>query len=180
MELGKVILIGGSFLILIIIIIGVIAFIRINQTVPNNPPSGPPPPIPYCIIPTGTWIENCTGGTISGSTLTAQCRNSNDKFQTTTLDLSKCAPGNISNINGILTCTAGTGFCNSQPACSIPYGSYQNTCASPTINGTVLTTQCTSTNGVIQPYSLDLHNCGQGDVTFNNEMLKCQPGSGLC
>lgn len=168
-------------IIFFITIIATITYILYRRYKNQNTSPAPAPITPiYCAIPNGTWTQTCTGGTMNGSILTAQCTNSNNTEQPATIDLSQCAIGNISNNNGVLSCVSGTGFCQAQPSCSIPTGTYNSTCTSPSISGTTLSAQCNLPSGSSQLSTLNLHNCGQGDIINNNGQLQCQTGTGLC
>lgn len=135
-----------------------------------------------CKIPEGTWKLSCDSATMVGPVLHAKC---NDKPRSINLD--ECDPGNIAFESDILTCTPGSGFCNSQPACQIPKGSYLNNCINPSISESILSTTCTNTYGGTKEYKLDLQNCGEGDIKFVNGdniipegKLTCSSGNGLC
>ncbi|AGC02087.1 hypothetical protein H012_gp370 [Acanthamoeba polyphaga moumouvirus] len=101
-------------ILLVLIIIGaiiglVVYFIRRNRH--QNNPLPPITPINNCILPTGAWQQTCTNPSLNGSILTAQCRDSSGTPKSTTLDLSKCSTGPVTNNGGVLTCTPGTGLC---------------------------------------------------------------------
>ncbi|AEQ32532.1 cyanovirin-N domain protein [Megavirus courdo11] len=139
-----------------------------------------PPPSTRCVLPKGAWEQSCTGGTISGTTLTAQCKDSAGTPKASTLDLSRCSPGPVTNNAGVLTCTPGSGFCNTTPTCALPTGPYQSTCTGAAINGTMLSATCDGPNNTKVQTSLDLRNCGQGDIINNNGSLRCGAGYGYC
>ncbi|AGF85175.1 hypothetical protein QJ854_gp607 [Moumouvirus goulette] len=100
-------------ILLILLIIGaiiglIIYFVRRNR---HTNPLPPITPINNCTLPTGAWQQTCTNPSLSGSILTAQCRDSSGTPKSTTLDLSKCTSGPVTNNAGVLTCTPGTGLC---------------------------------------------------------------------
>lgn len=67
-----------------------------------------------CKISYGSWAEQCLFPHTSGNMLYATCRNKEGVWNGTQIDLSKCKPNTLSNNDGKLQCTSGTGFCTAQ------------------------------------------------------------------
>ena len=54
-------------------------------------------------VPTGAWRATCRDAHVSGSILTAECRNRVGRFVASSLDLRACRQG-VANVNGRLAC----------------------------------------------------------------------------
>lgn len=140
----------------------------------------------HCVIPPGPWWNNCYGGTINGSILSAQCTNNASPPMNvpSSIDLNTCGPGLITNNGGSLTCPKGDGICplQSEFVCVGPEGSYKTRCKNITLNGSVLTATCPIDNSSdVKTTSIDLKNCGQGLAWGDgNGALVCAPGKGFC
>ncbi len=56
-------------------------------------------------IPRGSYLNSCANARINGNTLSADCKDQNGNWQSTSLDnFNQCPRGSISNLNGNLTC----------------------------------------------------------------------------
>lgn len=151
----------------------------------------------HCIIPTGTWTNTCVDGNMDGSVLTALCQNGNETcntegldpgsgssscFITTSIDLSRCQAGSLTNNSGVLTCTTGSDFCSDQ-SCAIHPGddSFTSNCVDYHIDGTTLVADCSKDLGVDPvAVSLNLEDCRQGKIFYVGDSLFCLPGKGYC
>ena len=144
------------------------------QTVPSPVNSGQ-----NCQIPGGSWAESCTEGSINGSIMSARCKKNDGSPNTTTLDVRSCDPNSVWNDNGILRCNAGSGLCDNY-YCTMPTGSWTDSCADPVINGKIFTANCKTPSGQTISSQLDISKCQPGSVWNNNGYLECGPGTGFC
>ncbi len=113
--------------------------------------------------PKGPYAASCQNIHMKGSTLQANCPDSDGKFAPTKLDhADQCADGVI-NLNGILSCQSGT----------IPPGSYLSSCIDPRVQGTTLHATCKSDKGGdVQAELRDANRCTR-DVANQNGSLRC-------
>jgi hypothetical protein len=68
-------------------------------------------------LPNGSYQTSCKDVRIDGQTLIGFCQKPDGTWQTSALKASQCA-GDIQNVNGRLTCGAGTGYGASSPPAS--------------------------------------------------------------
>lgn len=64
--------------------------------------------------------------------------------------------------------------------CTIPKGTWQNTCQGGSVSGSILTANCLDSKGSVIRSSLDLNLCDVGDVFNSDGNLTCYAGTGLC
>ena len=78
--------------------------------------------------------------------------------------------GDIANINGQLTCSAGG------PSNTPPSGSYQQSCNNIYMTGPILNANCLRRNGQISQTTLNVLNCKGGDISNQDGQLTCGGG----
>jgi hypothetical protein len=116
--------------------------------------------------PPGAYAETCRYVFTSGTTLTANCKNTADKFaaQTFLPNFNRCI-GEIQNYNGQLHCNMG-----SLP----PSGTYMETCRYIFTSGTTLNATCTNAGGKWAPQtSLVRFDQCAGAILNVNGILHC-------
>ena len=86
--------------------------------------------------PAGSYQQTCRDATMAGITLTATCQTANNSTRRTSINTGNCRGRDIGNNNGTLTCSGGGAVL------PIPAGSYQQTCTSATMNGSMLNATC--------------------------------------
>jgi hypothetical protein len=55
-------------------------------------------------LPGGSWAQSCRRSTMSGNTLSAQCRDQRGKWRDTQINARRCQSGRVSNRFGTLAC----------------------------------------------------------------------------
>jgi hypothetical protein len=81
-------------------------------------------------VPNGSYQTSCKDARMDGQTLIGFCQKPDGTWQTSALRTSQCG-GDIQNINGELTCNAGTGSGSSTP----PTSPTRATPSAPTTSG---------------------------------------------
>jgi hypothetical protein len=117
--------------------------------------------------PPGSYRQSCSRLTIIDNTLSASCGTLSNASRSSSLDVRGCT-GDISNIDGFLTCPKGNG-----PA---PSGSYLKSCRDIVVAGTVLKALCETPQGGWRPSTLpNYQNCG-GQIENHLGTLRCTSG----
>ncbi len=125
----------------------------------RNPPVG------------GSWAMSCENERLSGTMLTASCRDFGGNPIVTSLDLLTCGqPATAGNQNGVLVCESGRRV--------VPIGgSWALSCENDQIAGNVLSAVCRDIAGNQVNTSLDLQSCVQPATAGNqNGILVCESG----
>jgi hypothetical protein len=55
-------------------------------------------------VPSGSWAQSCRGGRMRGEVFQAECRDNQDRWNATILDMRNCPTGQAENRNGSLVC----------------------------------------------------------------------------
>lgn len=55
-------------------------------------------------VPSGSWAQSCRGGQMRGQVFQAECRDTQDRWNATVLDMRNCSTGQAENRNGSLVC----------------------------------------------------------------------------
>lgn len=160
-------------------------------------PYTPLPGSVKCIYPLEYLPKNCINSSINGTILSAQCEISNNNesinfipsgiisahvdrkqktFRNTSIDLNKCAPFSIKNIDGQLTCNDGYGLCSEKNEYTLPSGLWQTTCRNPFMNKTILNAQCYNGYDKFFNTSIDLSMCVPNTIRNIQGKLICIPG----
>lgn len=146
----------------------------------------------------GSWSASCGDDAISGSTLTATCLDGSGAKVAASLDLNDCnEPATAGNQNGQLVCESGTRTAEadapapdggsdsgtpdaaepSTEAADLPEGSWAQSCADASVDGTTLRAKCGTVAGDFVDAALDLRRCKQPIAVGNsNGKLICESG----
>ena len=126
--------------------------------------------------PQGSYTQTCNGVRVDGNTLLARCQNSSGQFIDTSLnDYARCT-GDITNVEGQLTC-GGYGHPERDIARGAPPGSYTQTCNGVRVDGDTLRAKCQTSDGQWLDASLDYGRC-VGDIVNDEGHLDCTRGAG--
>lgn len=127
--------------------------------------------------PQGSYMQTCNGVRMDGDSLRARCQGSNGQWIDTSLDnVSRCT-GDITNIEGRLTC-GGYGNPQRDIAKGAPAGSYMQTCNGVRMNGDSLRARCQTSDGRWLDTRLDNYSRCVGDIVNDEGRLECTYGSG--
>ncbi|MFM9863299.1 MAG: CVNH domain-containing protein [Micropepsaceae bacterium] len=134
-------------------------------------------------VPQGSYQNSCDNESIYGDTLRARCETEDGDFTNSRLDNFDDCVGDISNIDGRLTCTRG----DDDPGDDgpgdgrdddrgdrIPRGSYQQTCQNERVESGDLVADCADRNGRLRHSELANHRFCRGDIRNDNGVLSCR------
>jgi hypothetical protein len=133
--------------------------------------------------PSGSYQQSCRNVGVDGSTLYANCQNSNGDWQSARLsDYQRCG-GDIGNDNGTLRCDMRNN--NYQPIAQnnnwqngVPSGSYAQTCRDIRTNGSTLEASCDTGSGSWTRTSLQsIDQCTSGSIQNIYGQLQCTRGN---
>lgn len=113
--------------------------------------------------PAGSYSQSCQDIKMKGTTLRAKCLTAGGQLAPAELkNANRCSDG-VVNVNGILSCQAGT----------IPPGSYLSSCKDVRLLGTTLAASCTDAKG--KDAKVELRNANQctGDIANQGGSLHC-------
>ena len=127
--------------------------------------------------PAGTYTQTCNHVRMDGDTLRARCQTSGGQWVDTSLnDYARCT-GDITNIEGQLTC-GGYGHPERDAERGAPPGSYTQTCNGVRVNGYSLRARCQTSDGRWLDTSLDDYSRCVGDIVNDEGRLECTRGGG--
>ena len=119
--------------------------------------------------PSGSYQSSCKNIKVRGDALYARCKNYDNHWVDTSLnDYDRCR-GDISNVNGQLTCGSGGGG-------SYPSGDYTQTCRDISVRGNTLRARCQTGNGDWTDTYLDSYDRCRGGISNINGQLRCNGG----
>lgn len=122
-------------------------------------------------VPSGTYQQSCKDIRVNGDTLQARCEDTSRHWRNTELsDFWRCS-GDITNVNGTLTCDRSQS--NSWQT-SGPAGSYQQSCRDIRRRGNRLEARCEDGNRNWKWTSLDNVDRCTSDIANVNGQLQCQ------
>jgi hypothetical protein len=132
-------------------------------------------------VPPGSYQQSCVDIRTNGNQLFAKCTAPNGRYIGSSIQLGSCRGGDIANSNGYLRCNGGGGGGGYYPPHNgggyygrVPQGSYQASCRNVYMNGSMLSAQCTATNGAWTNSSLQVNRCQPGtDIANINGRLNC-------
>lgn len=135
-------------------------------------------------LPGGSWQGSCQNGQVRGNVLTARCRADSGSYQRTSFNLDSCRGGQLGNSNGRLFCESNRDNRNNSyrgqrrhgqrgSYAALPTGSWQGSCNSGRMNGSVLTASCSTGHGY-RTTSLNVQQCRNRSVGNNNGTLFCE------
>ncbi|MFO1056993.1 MAG: CVNH domain-containing protein [Dongiaceae bacterium] len=126
-------------------------------------------------LPPGSWSGSCSGATVVGNVLTAQCRSSSGDKRWTSIDFTRC-PGNaVANDQGYLVCdydynNGNNGNYNG----SMPPGSWSQSCRNARMKNGELRADCQRMDGSTRQSSIDPSRCQGNAVANDNGNLVCE------
>ena len=128
-------------------------------------------------VPSGSYQQTCRNIDLRGDVLTANCQDTDGKWEATQLRDYRSCGGDIMNDNGALRC-AGNGsapVAGYQPGyqAGVPNGSYTQTCQEIRIHGDDLEARCQTVDGNWHKTKLDDFQKCRGDVANENGSLRC-------
>ena len=123
----------------------------------------------YLLSCRNVQVQSLLGG--SGTNLVASCRTNDGRYVQSMLP-NNCS-GDISNVNGQLTCNAG-----GTPDNTPPSGSYQQSCNNIYMTGPILNANCLRRNGQVSQTTLNVLNCKGSDISNQDGQLTCGGGGG--
>jgi len=126
-------------------------------------------------LPSGSYQASCRNISLTGNQLSASCTDPQGRWIFSGINVGTCRYGDIANRNGYLHCNHHHGGGN---AMMMPQGSYQQSCVNATMRGPVLSASCTAPAGNRIYSSLNVTQCGGGNVRNQNGYLACGAGSG--
>ena len=130
-------------------------------------------------IPSGSYQQSCRNVGVRDEVLTANCQDSDGKWEATQLRDYRSCGGDIMNDNGALRCSASAPVAGYQPGyqAGVPNGSYTQSCQDVRVDGDDLKARCQSADGNWHNAKLDDYQKCRGDVVNENGKLRCVSGS---
>ena len=113
--------------------------------------------------PPGTYLETCTGATVTGDALAATCKRVDGTEQPASLPDLKICTGDIWNNDGVLGCAQG----------EVPAGPYTQSCQYVTVVDQTLKATCTVANGIVEATLPDYGKCLPGTINNIGGRLVC-------
>lgn len=121
--------------------------------------------------PTGSYQQSCRDIYAEWDVLAATCRTRRGDWNYTTLADYRDCEGDISNVNGRLTCVRE----DDEPDDDwVPRGSYRDTCRRAHVERGTLTAECADNNGRWRYTELQSYRSCRGDIGNVNGMLRCR------
>jgi hypothetical protein len=126
-------------------------------------------------LPAGSYPSSCRNITMAGNQLSASCTDPQGRWVFSSVNAAACRNGSIANRNGYLHCNRNVGGGSST---MMPQGSYQQSCVNATMRAATLSASCTAPAGNRIYSSVDVTQCGGGNVRNQNGYLACGAYSG--
>jgi Beta/Gamma crystallin/CVNH domain len=128
-------------------------------------------------VPPGSYQSSCDNVSVIDDTLRARCETEDGNWMNSRLnDYSEC-DGDISNIDGRLSCTRADDDPGDGPdddrGDRVPRGSYQQTCQNERVESGDLIADCADRNGRLRHSELANHRFCRGDIANDNGILSC-------
>lgn len=127
-------------------------------------------------LPGGSWQESCRYPQVRGSTFSAECRNTSDRWVGSSINIRSCR--SVANSDGRLVCESAGGGWYPGGGWNLPGGSYRQSCRYPTMRGTFLSAQCPDTSNRWLNATVDVRSCRSGRFENGNGRLYCEGGFG--
>jgi hypothetical protein len=130
-------------------------------------------------VPSGSYQQSCKNIDVRDEVLTANCQDTDGKWEATQLrDYRNCG-GDIMNDNGALRCSNTAPVANYRPGyqVGVPNGSYTQSCQDVHIDGDDLKARCQTADGSWHNAKLDDYQKCRGDVVNENGKLRCVNGA---
>jgi hypothetical protein len=132
-------------------------------------------------VPSGSYQQSCKNIGVRDEVLSANCQDSDGKWEATQLRDYRSCGGDIMNDNGALRCGNGgpAPVAGYQPGyqTGVPNGSYAQSCQEIRVHGDDLEARCQTADGTWHKTSLDDYQKCRGDVVNDNGKLRCVSGS---
>ncbi len=130
----------------------------------------------YPSWPGGSWQASCRHARISGNQFSASCQTTGGSWTYSSIGLNSCPGGQFGNNNGQLFCESGNSYSSDAGYGRwhhLPRGSWVASCDNASMNGSVLSAECSTGNGY-RSSSLDLRSCPSRQVGNRNGFLFCE------
>jgi hypothetical protein len=126
-------------------------------------------------VPSGSYQQSCKNIDVRDEVLTANCQDTDGKWEATQLRDYRSCGSDIMNDNGALRCSNTAPVSNYQPGyqAGVPNGSYTQSCQDVHIDGDDLKARCQTADGNWHNAKLDDYQKCRGDVVNDNGKLRC-------
>ena len=122
-------------------------------------------------IPSGSYQQSCRNIEVQGGVLTANCQDTQGRWEATQLrDYPGCG-SDIMNDNGALRCGGSAPVAGYQAG--LPNGSFTQSCQEVRVHGDDLEARCQTADGNWHNTKLDDYQKCHGDVVNDNGKLRC-------
>jgi hypothetical protein len=130
-------------------------------------------------VPSGSYQQSCKNIDVRDEVLTANCQDTDGKWEATQLRDYRSCGSDIMNDNGALRCSNTAPVSNYQPGyqAGVPNGSYTQSCQDVHIDGDDLKARCQTSDGNWHNAKLDDYQKCRGDVVNDNGKLRCVNGA---
>ena len=138
--------------------------------------SKPAPAQSYPNWPGGSWQASCRHAHVQGNQFSATCQTTGGSWTHSSIGLNSCPGGQFGNNNGQLFCESGNSYSSDAGYGrwhQLPRGSWTASCDNASMNGSVLTAECSTGNGY-RSSSLDVRSCPSRQVGNSNGRLFCE------
>ncbi|MFT4028062.1 MAG: CVNH domain-containing protein [Novosphingobium sp.] len=125
-------------------------------------------------LPGGSYRQSCRYPTMRGTYLSAQCRDANDRWMNSQINVRSCRSGNFENGNGRLYCEGSWGGGNGGWNGGMPGGSWRDSCRDADVRGDQLYAQCRNGSGYWNGSSISLRNCRSNRIANREGRLVCE------
>jgi hypothetical protein len=130
-------------------------------------------------VPSGSYQQSCKNIDVRDEVLTANCQDTDGKWEATQLRDYRSCGSDIMNDNGALRCSNTAPVSNYPPGyqAGVPNGSYTQSCQDVHIDGDDLKARCQTSDGNWHNAKLDDYQKCRGDVVNDNGKLRCVNGA---
>jgi CVNH domain-containing protein len=132
-------------------------------------------------VPSGSYQQSCKNISVRDEVLSANCQDSDGKWEATQLRDYRTCGADIMNDNGALRCAgSGTAPAAGYPPgyqTGVPNGSYVQSCQDVHVDGDDLKARCQGSDGNWHNAKLDDYQKCRGDVVNENGKLRCVSGA---
>jgi hypothetical protein len=130
-------------------------------------------------VPSGSYQQSCKNISAGGDVLTANCQDSDGKWEATQLRDYRSCGADIMNDNGALRCANSAPVAGYRPGyqAGVPNGSYTQSCQDIHVSGDDLKARCQTADGSWHDAKLDDYQKCRGDVVNENGKLRCVNGT---
>jgi hypothetical protein len=125
-------------------------------------------------LPGGSWRQSCRFPVMRGSTLSAQCPDTNNRWLNAIIDVRSCPSQRFENGNGRLYCEGRGGGWGGGYGGALPGGSWHATCRAPEIRSGRFSADCRAADGYWRGSSIDMRVCRSNRVANRDGRLICE------